>query len=106
MLKKGGLENLDFRKDYYMIAGGIIIVLTIIISGLSGLYKDNTVCKQFAKDYEQFKEERSSGDLLTEESIRNLEMVMRCSNVGLEMFMSYLFISVGVAFVFGGFITR
>ena len=93
-----------------MWAGGIIIALTIIVSGLSGLYSDYSFCKNIEKasleDIRNMPTQETTITAFPSDYLKNFEIRMKCNSVSNNIFMSYLTIIIGVALVVGGFITR
>ena len=93
-----------------MWAGGIIIVLTLIASGLSGLYSDYFFCRDFDKNAlsnpQNLPAQETTITAIPSDYLKNFEIRMKCSSVDNNIFMSYLTIIIGVALVVGGFVTR
>ncbi|MBR9676243.1 hypothetical protein GOV05_04495 [Candidatus Woesearchaeota archaeon] len=89
-----------------MWAGGIIVVLTLILTGANGLYTDYLSCKDVDSTFN--KDEIISGTTVEDQMVylEYLENKMSCSSVESNLFMSHLILIVGFAFVAGGYVTR
>ncbi|MBR9691093.1 hypothetical protein GOV08_05410 [Candidatus Woesearchaeota archaeon] len=92
-----------------MWAGGTIVVLTIIVSLLSGLLTEAIFCGNFEDTIGDEQTRLIPGSTTTEEQIKwaeNLETKIQCSNVDTKIFLSYITIIIGVSLVLAGYITR
>ena len=90
-----------------MWAGGIIVVATVILSLISGLYAEYFSCVK----YEDEQKDIPYGleGTTTEANIEYLEHVEKrilCNNIESNIYLSYLVLILGIGLLVGGWIRR
>ncbi|MGM5488840.1 MAG: hypothetical protein ACQESG_07875 [Nanobdellota archaeon] len=93
-----------------MWSGGIIVVLVISLSALSGLYSDYLYCRNHQSELRQEVEDRPVSEETMSEGyvdyMKTMEIRRICSTVDSNIFNSHLVIIIGVALLVGGFVTH
>ncbi|MDP7141303.1 MAG: hypothetical protein QF362_01765 [Candidatus Woesearchaeota archaeon] len=87
-------------KKYIIMFGGVVIVLTLMLSFLSGLYGSYITCKDVVEVVSLDDTPESAKELQ-----ENNKLVMECKGVMSDVYLSYFFLGLGTAILVGGFIT-
>ena len=97
-------------KKYFMWSGLVLVILTVLVTGLSGLYSDYYSCLLFQQaNAGNMKILPTPGTSIIgnpAEYMGYLEARLLCSSVNNNIFMSYLAIIIGLSLVIGGYITQ
>ena len=94
-------------KKYFIFSGLVIIFLVVVISGLSGLYSKHFYCKNLYGFEPAVTNNPDIGPSInTDDYNKYLETLLECNSVNNNIFISYFFIAIGVAFIAGAYITR
>lgn len=96
---------------YLAYFGLVLVILTVVNLFVSDVYPDYRRCEQIIDPLYSMLE---AGEGVTGEQMVTIDgggsgavsaLIQRCNNVQSDVFISYVLISVGVAFVIGGLIT-
>lgn len=97
-------------KKYFMWAGFMIMVLTLIITSLMGFYSDYFYCRNVV-DFElkDIKAPPTPGTSVLkdpEEYARYLDAKLMCNSVRSNIYISYMVIIICLSMIVAGYITR
>ena len=94
-------------RNYLHVSGWALIILTMLVSIMIGLYNDYSMCKDFEKPMILIKPEPDSTNTPYQAFYEHYQAkIKHCQQVESNIYISYSMIILGVAFLVGGYIIK